>query len=375
MRVSAEIAIVAAEWASDGCKAMSSVQKTSFARWSVVRVFGSIKYFNISYGVLFGTPLLVTLYSGLVPALSWLGTPTPLADTVRLAYLASLLYVIAITIYSAFCPSIIKRFQTDTDYAKSEYEIYYRAQPYNKLQIVLAGHGADSNTREKIEELIKDREQAEGADRDNKQRKLDEYIDAMHPDAVQRFLLNDYQYQDASKAPLRWLSLFFYLAGTAVALFLLIERSIDVLKPVGDFMLIKFERQDSGAVQLDAFSYSESEFESLQATLRKASASASPTYLEPDAAQRQARRYTLSPKEAAALERVLDGRLEKTGAFTPAPGNGVKFACREIRPAGSGKGCEDIMAENRDVALVKCSLIANNKRWFGGDASPGSCGR
>jgi hypothetical protein len=64
----------------------------SLVPWTVVRIFGRLTYFNISYGVLFLVPILHELYVRGVPAMKWFGAPADFPITLQWLYAASLFY-------------------------------------------------------------------------------------------------------------------------------------------------------------------------------------------------------------------------------------------------------------------------------------------
>jgi uncharacterized membrane protein len=112
---------------------------SDFGGWSTIRAFGNVKYFNISYGVLFLVPIAHELYSKSVPLMQFFGAPAPFPVTLRWIYGASFAFAIAIALYQWRCPEIIKRFgRSEDEYLTAEYESYQRALPNHKLNVVLA---------------------------------------------------------------------------------------------------------------------------------------------------------------------------------------------------------------------------------------------
>ena len=202
------------------------------ARWSTVRGFGNIKYFNISYGVLFGVPIVHELYARAVPFMEWFGAPGPFPTTLQWLYGASVSFAIAIALYQWFCPAEIKRFGNNEDeYVDAQYEIYKRALPNHRLNVVLANldPDLDRDVYGRIKGLLDRRNSAMGESRLQAQKELDDIVERLHPDAVQRYLLKDYERLNLSKPPARWFSLGLYLFGTGVLLVLLGWRSYSVL--------------------------------------------------------------------------------------------------------------------------------------------------
>ncbi len=80
--------------------------------WSVVRIFGSLTYFNISYGVLLLVPIVHELYARAVPIMRWFGAPGEFPVTLQWLYAASLIYAAAILLYQIFCPSEVNAIVT-----------------------------------------------------------------------------------------------------------------------------------------------------------------------------------------------------------------------------------------------------------------------
>ena len=204
----------------------------AFGRWSTVRTFGNIRYFNISYGVLFGVPIVHELYAKSVPFMKWFGAPSPFPITLRSVYAASFAFAIAIALYQWRCPEIIKRFgKNEDEYLKAEYESYQRALANHRLNVVLANldPGLDDAVYAQIELLLKKRNEAVGNDRTSAEKELDNIIDRFHPDAVQRFLLKNYQRLNESDSVYRLASFGLFLLGTGILLALLFWRSYGVL--------------------------------------------------------------------------------------------------------------------------------------------------
>lgn len=205
---------------------------SDFARWSTVRAFGNIKYFNFSYAVLFVVPILHELYAKTVPFMKWFGAPGPFPTTLQWAYGASVSFAIATALYQWFCPAEVKRFgKNEDEYLQAQYEIYKRALPNHRLNVVLANLDPhlDGDVYDRIHSLLAQRNSAIGAGRLQVQKELDEIVERLHPDAVQRYLLKDYERLNLSKLPARWLSFGLYLLGTGVLIVLLSWRSYRVL--------------------------------------------------------------------------------------------------------------------------------------------------
>jgi uncharacterized membrane protein len=203
----------------------------AFVRWSAVRAFGNVKYFNISYVVLFGMPIAHELYVKGAPLMKWFGAPAPFPTTFRWAYGASLTFAIAIAVYQWRCPEIIKRFGSNKDeYLKAEYESYQRALPSHRLNVVIANLDPelDRGSMEEINTLLNQKAEV-GNDGAAIQEELDKVIARLHPDAVQRFLLKSYDRLNESDRFFRLTSAFFYLTGSIILFVLLLWKSYGVL--------------------------------------------------------------------------------------------------------------------------------------------------
>ena len=204
----------------------------AFGRWSTIRAFGSVKYFNISYAVLFGVPIVHELYAKGVPFMKLFGAPTSFPMTLRWVYAASFAFAIAIALYQWRCPEIIKRFgRNEDEYLDAEYESYKRALPNHKLNVVLANldQQLDHEVYAKITSLLEKRGGAIGNDRTQAQQELDRVIEALHADAVQRYLLRNYERLNESHPASRLSSFVFYLLGTGILVVLFLWRSYGVL--------------------------------------------------------------------------------------------------------------------------------------------------
>jgi hypothetical protein len=200
-------------------------------RWNVVRSFGSVRYFNISYVVLLVVPVLFELHAKAAGASKFFAESVAFPPTFRWLYGASLAYGIAIALYQYFCPRAIKRFADADDYVAGSYELFLRAHPHRKLEIVMANLDPviDSDVSDRIRDLTEQRGEAHGARQCEIQRELDALLTSLHPDAVQRFLLRDYDRQNVQHYIAICFSFTLYLIGTAILLVLLVVRSLCVL--------------------------------------------------------------------------------------------------------------------------------------------------
>lgn len=193
--------------------------------WATIRSFGSVKYFNVSYGVLVGVPLLAGVYKVLRPAVSF-----TLPLELKLAYLASLCYSLAITTYQWFCPFIVKRYADVETYIEAQQTIVERAHPTKKAQIVLANlFLSEDAMRAKIQALIEKSETEQSIEeRSRVLCEVSELVAPLYSACVQRFL--DREYQDALKTYrwAIWLSGGLYIAGTLILVYLLVVKTWDV---------------------------------------------------------------------------------------------------------------------------------------------------
>ncbi len=203
---------------------------TSRIKWSIVRSFGKVKYFNISYVILFVVPILAELHHKAASQSPLFKNLIVFPDTLVWLFAASLFYAIGIALYQYFCPPIIKRYASIDEYISNNYELFLRAHPHHRLNIVLArlDPTTDSEVKAKIESLMDQREKSFGDDRLKKERELDELISYLHPDAVQRYLVNDYHARNSEHPIVLITSFFLYVAGTLIIVGFLVRRSLYV---------------------------------------------------------------------------------------------------------------------------------------------------
>ncbi len=201
-------------------------------KWTIVRGFGKVKYFNISYIVLFIVPILLELHAKAAGASTLINNSVFFPPTLLWLYAASLFYAFGIVIYQYFCPKIIKRFGNSDEYLANFHEIFVRAHPHHRQNIVLAHLDSeiDANMIIKIEKLMERIGQTIPEDRLVAQKELDTLIESLHSDAVQRFLIKEYDSKNVKPPVALWMSFVLYSLGTAILLFLLIQRSFYVLK-------------------------------------------------------------------------------------------------------------------------------------------------
>jgi hypothetical protein len=186
--------------------------------WMTIRNFGRVKYFNLSYFVVIGVPILAEVYGWVYStnvSVATLAFPLNL----KLLYSASLLYAVAITIYQYFCPGIIKRFEDEQLYVSSSQEIYERAHPSRKLPIVLANLVESQNDlRTQIGDL---QTQLETSPSTSKQQELHALVETEYPSAVQRYLLKSFDEANQRYPSAIYASGLLYLGGTLIMLYLI----------------------------------------------------------------------------------------------------------------------------------------------------------
>lgn len=210
---------------------MDGFRKKDFARWSRIRTFGKIKYFNISYIVLLIVPLVYDAKEKIGRLLQWVADAIPLTGSLKWLYAASVLYAIGIALYQLFCPKIIKRYESEEEYIDAEFDQWKRVHPHHRLDIVRAGLDprVDDEASKKIEALLKEIDQASRSEQLEPQNKLDELLKILHADVVQRFLLKKYESEDVGGIKIvRWMAFLCYVFGSLIVLAILIVKSVRV---------------------------------------------------------------------------------------------------------------------------------------------------
>ena len=197
--------------------------------WTLIKNFGRIKYFNISYLVLFLVPFLVDFYSILIAKQIGIAE---FPFKLKVLYGASISYALGIALYQFFCPQIIKKFDSDYDYVNSYFEIDKNLYPDKKFEIVTSNL---TNAQEDIKtEIIKLKNEINNNPLDKGkvqllEKELNEKIDLVYEGCITRFLLNDYEKSKTKNAIAVYVSGFFYIIGTISLLILLIEKTYKVL--------------------------------------------------------------------------------------------------------------------------------------------------
>lgn len=198
-----------------------------------VKNFGTIKYFSISYVVLILIPILSELYHKAATSSQTFERAVAFPVTLRWLYAASLLYAVAIAIYQYFYPAIIKKYESREDYLNNAFALFYRAHPQHRLAIVLShlNPKLDVQSLETITQLMRTIASTIGQDRQNAQEELDRTVETLHPDAIQRYLANDWDLKNRERRLAIGISLILYLLATGILIMLLILRTIRVFNP------------------------------------------------------------------------------------------------------------------------------------------------
>lgn len=194
--------------------------------WISIKYFGRVKYFNISYVAI----LIIPIYADFTRQInnaSGIGLDI-IPVSIKLIYLASLLYALGIAVYQYACPKIIKEYDKVQDYIRDNFSIYILSYPDLKYNIVLANLAdIQKNVRTKLETLHMEVE--ENPNNTTKKKELDDLIDLHLPSCVQRNLSNEFAYELNSRKFWMITSFALYVLGTLIVLFLLIKKSLIVL--------------------------------------------------------------------------------------------------------------------------------------------------
>jgi hypothetical protein len=197
--------------------------------WSVIRNFGRVKYFNISYAVLLGVPILAESYKAIYSAVHLVNIDIQFPLTLKLIYLSSLCYAIAIAIYQYFCPETVKQYENEQIYVSAQQEILERAHPDRKCEIVLTNLlESQQGARVKIIDLQTQLAKVLTPDRDTIISELNKLVDSLYPSCIQRFLIKQYRKELLTRPWARYISGILYLAGTLLLSYSLIEKTYSV---------------------------------------------------------------------------------------------------------------------------------------------------
>ena len=192
-------------------------------KWTVVRGFGKVKYFNISYIILFLVPILVELYEKAASNSEFFRNVIAFPPTLKWLYAASFAYAIGIAIYQYRCPELIKRFSSSHEYVEHLHSIFLRAHAHHRLNIVLPHLDpvTDAEILGKIDNLIDKRDSSDNEKRREIEKELDDILSALHPDAVQRYLVKEYDAKNEESPVALWVSFILYVLGTCILVALL----------------------------------------------------------------------------------------------------------------------------------------------------------
>lgn len=199
----------------------------------MVKNFGRVKYFNISYIIMIGVPLLATIYQSLQN--SWIKQHVDFdfPSGFKWMYTASISYATGIALYQFFCPKEIKRFDTSDEYVNVYQDLYERAYPDKKYNIVQSNI-ADSqeDTMNKIHHLNNVLKNVSLGVEERKivQMEYDDLLNMIYPGCVQRFLFKDFEIKSKKNKAALWLSAAFYFGGTAILLKLIFCRAVLVFE-------------------------------------------------------------------------------------------------------------------------------------------------
>lgn len=194
-------------------------------KWSTVRGFGNVHYFNVSYLVLFAIPVLATICS----EINQFNFDLILPMRLKVVYAASICYTIAIAVYQYRCPHVIKLYETELDYVEAAYPVYLRAHPDRKVEIVLANlleH--QQEIRERIANALRELKSSVRPANDPVRQELETVVESVYESCIQRHLVREYTTAQTSNRVAMWVSFIFYIAGTLLMIGFLIERSVTV---------------------------------------------------------------------------------------------------------------------------------------------------
>lgn len=198
--------------------------------WLTIRNFGRVRYFNLSYLVLIGVPIIAETYELLYRLDTGSTISLTFPPTLKLLYIASIFYALAIAIYQYFCPTIIKVYETEEDYLEAKQEIYERIYPDLKYNIVLTNL---DGTQEEIKQEIIDTKaryrQTMGDEKRLLKEELEQRLDLVYPGCVSRHLAHEYEKAQNRYRAAIYLSGVLYLLGTGLLVYLLVMKTITVI--------------------------------------------------------------------------------------------------------------------------------------------------
>lgn len=189
--------------------------------WQTIKHFGKVKYFNISYVAILLVPIIKEIFDKINHNLGKEVYFIPY--TIVLLYAASLFYALGIALYQFFCPKLIKSYDKVQDYIRDNMQIYLTAYPDLKLQIIRTNlTDIQKASKEKIETLVNEDTVASRAALENE-------MEILLPSCVQHYLTNEYNTLLTKYKFLMCVSLFLYLIGTGIIVFLMFRKSYIVL--------------------------------------------------------------------------------------------------------------------------------------------------
>lgn len=196
--------------------------------WETIRFFGQVRYFNLSYVVIVGVPVLAELYEVLYRVHYGVTLSLPFPLSLKVLYAASLSYALAVAVYQYFCPAIVKVYASSEAYLAACQESYERAYPDRRLEIVLANL-TDSQHQIKNELVTLSGRLTTEFDA-SARRRIDELLHEFYPSCVQRFLLAEYAHAARRCSLAIYTAGVLYILGSACLVYLLVLKSIDVFR-------------------------------------------------------------------------------------------------------------------------------------------------
>ena len=150
--------------------------------WGTIRNFGRVRYFNLSYVVIVGLPVIVGGYEIISNSADFSTIEFQLPLNLKLLYAANLCYVIAISLYQFFCPPMVKSYENDEHYVDSQQALMERAHPDRKYEIVLANLLDNQDTeRDRIITLMNRASGSLSEGRDQALQELNNELEFLYP--------------------------------------------------------------------------------------------------------------------------------------------------------------------------------------------------
>lgn len=196
--------------------------------WRIIKNFGQVKYFNVSYAVIVIVPLLANTFHMLNEKFHY---NILLPETVKYVYTASLIFAIAIVIYQLGCPLIIKDYQTLQDFIDKNLKQFENKLPDKRLEIVIANLNNETQKDTKNEIISLYKFDTTGFTLEQKishDNQLNEKLNEVYSSCVQSYLTIKYDTANKKYPLLYWLSGTLYLLGTGIITYLLIIRTYTV---------------------------------------------------------------------------------------------------------------------------------------------------